>query len=119
MTSAEIMDALGVSAAAVSTSTSYLHQVGLARRLRETGSRKVVHALVSDDWYSSLMDRRPVYDALETLCADGVAAVGGAGTPAGQRLWLTQEMAAFMRVEMVDMARRWQDRRAELIATLG
>ncbi len=118
MTAQEIGQALGVSAAAVSGATSYLAQTGLTRRLREPGSRRVIHALSSDDWYEDLVARKQTFVAVRELTRAGSEAVGGPSTPAGRRLWLSAEVNDYFLASIEAAMARWPERKRELLAGL-
>lgn len=116
MTAQEIGDALHVSAAAVSTATNYLNTIGLTRKIREPGSRRVVHALIADDWYAVMLGRNNVMQATLSLLREGVAAAGGPATDAGHRLWLNAEMFAHLAEALTAGLNGWERRKAELLS---
>ncbi len=118
MTAHEIGVALSISPAAVSTATSYLAQVGFTKRLREAGSRRVVHALVSDDWYEEMVARKETFVAVRDLTMAGATAVGGTGTRAGRRLWLSAQINDYFLESIAAAMERWPDRKRELLARL-
>lgn len=91
LTASQIGEALNVSPAAVSGATKYLADIGFTRKLRRPGSRRVVHALSSDDWYEALLGRSNVIEASKQLFVEGAQAAGGVSTPAGRRLWLNAQ----------------------------
>ena len=53
MTSAELIEQLSVSPAAVSGAVRYLAQMGLIRRERERGGRKDVFVVMDDAWHGA------------------------------------------------------------------
>lgn len=116
MTAQEIGDALHVSAAAVSTATNYLSNIGVTRKVREPGSRRVVHALVADDWYAVMLGRNNVMQATLDLLREGVQAAGGQATEAGRRLWLNAEMFDHLAAALSGALRDWDHRKAELLS---
>ena len=119
MTAREIGEALGISPAAVSTATSYLAQLGFTKRLREPGSRRVVHALVSDDWYEDLVTRKETMVTLRDLALAGAEAAGGTATRAGRRLWLSAEMNDFILAAIGEAMTTWPQRKQELLGGLA
>jgi len=118
MTATELGQALGVSPAAISTATSYLSTIGMTRKLREPGSRHVIHALISDDWYATLATKNDVIGATQALLAEGAAAAGGPTTPAGRRLWLNAQMFGYLGAVLSTALAEWDQRKAALLADL-
>ncbi len=118
MTAAEIGQALGVSPAAVSTATSYLATIGMTRKVREPGSRRVVHALVSDDWYATMIAKNNVVAATHALLEEGARAAGGPATPSGRRLHLNAAMFAHLGQALQHALSGWDERKAAVLAEL-
>ncbi len=118
MTGRELGDFLQISPAAVSTATTYLHHVGLTRKMREPGSRHIVHALISDDWYASLTTRTNVMKATQATLEEGADAAGGPDTLAGRRLWLNAKMFGYLGTELTTALAAWEHKKAELLADL-
>ena len=87
MTAAELGEALDVSPAAISGAVRYLQQ---------------------------MINASAVYGPLRAALVDGVSAVGGERTAAGRRLALSAEFLDFLSLELEEVARRWDKRRAEL-----
>ena len=115
MTGSQLGETLGVSPAAISTATSYLSTIGMTRKIREPGSRHLVHALISDDWYAVLVARNDVVGATRRLLAEGARAVGGPSTPAGRRLWLNGEMFAHLGDALTNALAEWERHKADLL----
>ena len=118
MTAGELGRALGASPAAISTATSYLSTIGMTRKLRDPGSRHIMHTLISDDWYTTLATKNDVMRATHELLAEGTSAVGGRSTPAGRRLWLNAEMFRYLGGVLTDALAEWDERKAALLAEL-
>ncbi|AWY96147.1 Transcription regulator [Propionibacterium freudenreichii] len=102
LTAQQIGQALNVSPAAVSGATKYLADIGFTRRLRRPGSRRVVHALSSDDWYDALLGRSNVIEGSKRLFLEGSRAPAGWGRqraagcgsmPSGSPSWVTPSSA--------------------------
>lgn len=110
LTAGQIAAALDVSAAAVSSALRYLVQFGLVTRTAVPGSRSDVYEVPPDAWYASSVRTR-VYAQLADLMEEGVAAVGGEGTLAGDRLADMRDFFAFVEVEFGRMVERWAERR--------
>src|SRR3954467_5891781 len=60
MTTAEIVDVLEVSPAAISGAVRYLIEQNLARREWQPGSRREVYRLHDDVWYEAVAKREPL-----------------------------------------------------------
>lgn len=118
MTASEIGQVLGVSPAAVSTATTYLSTIGMTRKIREPGTRHIVHTLISDDWYAVLATKNDVIGATHALLAEGARAVGGPTTVAGRRLWLNAEMFRYLGGVLTTALAEWDQRKAALLAEL-
>jgi biotin operon repressor len=113
VTAADLSQRLEVSPAAISGAIRYLSHIGLIVREPVPGSRTQYYRLPDDVFYESSITRRGPIKAVADLAADGVDAVGGPDTPAGQRL---AEMAAFYRfieAELDGMLARWQETKAK------
>ena len=119
LTAQQIGQALNVSPAAVSGATKYLADIGFTRRLRRPGSRRVVHALSSDDWYDALLGRSNVIEGSKRLFLEGSRAAGGVGTPAGRRLWLNAKWFTKLGDAIESEMAAWPAEREELLRSLG
>ena len=117
MTSAELAAALDVSAGGVSGAVNYLAQIRMLRRERERGSRRDIYVVDDDAWHAAMMRKEQTYAPM--LAALGAAVESlGPGHPAHRRLVLTREFLVFIDREMDALAERWDERRAEIEATL-
>jgi DNA-binding transcriptional regulator GbsR (MarR family) len=112
MTSAELVEDLAISPAAVSGAVRMLEQLGWTRRERERGTRRDVYVVDDDAWRTALLHGDRTYDAIETAFA-GAAAVASSPV-ARERLDLSREFLVFIRAEMRAMASRWDERKREL-----
>jgi predicted transcriptional regulator len=113
MTSAELSEVLGISAAAVSGAIKYLTQVGFVHRERERGSRRDVYVVDDDAWHGAMMQNDSVYAPMVKALGDGIADLP-ADAPARHRLVLMREFLLFVGVEMAGIVERWDVRRREL-----
>ncbi len=113
MTAAELAEALEVSAAAISGAVRYLQQVHMIHRERERGSRRDVYVVAEDAWHDAMINSAQTYGPMRAIIAEGVEAVGGRGTSAGDRLAMSAEFLEFLTTEMAQIARNWEKRRAE------
>lgn len=108
LTAAELAERLGVSPPAISGAVRYLVQVGLLERRPVPGSRRDRYRVRDDAWYASSATKREAYKALADLADDGVRAVGGAGSPSGERVTEMREFFRFAHDEMVAIVEKWR-----------
>ena len=92
LTAAELAQALGASAAAVSGAVRYLQTVGFVHRVSQPGSRRDRYALPEDPWYVATLRQNPVYERLA-----GLAAALADELPDGPARARAQETADFYR----------------------
>ena len=116
MTSAELVEVLAVSPAAVSGAVKFLEHLGWSRRERERGSRRDVYVVEEDAWQRALLQTEQTYGPIRQAMD---AAVCVAGPQARRRLTMSREFLVFVQEEMSAMAGRWDERRRQLEAELG
>ncbi len=107
----EIGERLGVSAAAISGAVRYLMQIGFVVREPVPGSRRDVYRMPDGTWYTASIHGRP-YQKVAGVVREGVLAVGGEGSPAGDRLADARDFFLFIQDEMDGLLERWEHRRA-------
>lgn len=110
MTSAEISETLGVSAAAVSGAVKYLGQVQMIHRERQPGSRREVYVVDDDAWHRAMLRRDQIYAPILRALAAAIDQ-HGPRAPAYRRLMLTAEFLRFVDQEMDGLANRWATHR--------
>ncbi|CCH77233.1 conserved hypothetical protein [Nostocoides japonicum T1-X7] len=108
MTSAELTGALRLSASSVSGAVRYLSEMRMIHREREPGTRRDVYVVAQDQWHYTLLGADQIYGRLKSAFAGGVAAVGGADSPAGARLETSVRFLDFITTEMKGIAERWE-----------
>ncbi len=113
MTSAELTEVLGVSAASVSGGVKYLTHLQMVRRERERGSRREVYVVDDDAWHGLMMRRDHLYAPI-LRALQGAIDERDRDAPAYRRLTLTAEFLRFVDAEMAGLTERWADRRREL-----
>ena len=69
-TASELAEGLQVSAAAVSTSTTFLLQVGLVEKLRLPGERRDRYHLPDDAWYLATASKDALYGRIAEMAAE-------------------------------------------------
>jgi predicted transcriptional regulator len=94
LTAVDLAERLGASAAAISGAVRYLQTVVMVRRVAQQGSRRDLYELPHDAWFTASLHQNPLYESAAALAEEGMAATGGPGDPAYERL---AEMADFMR----------------------
>ncbi len=118
MTSAELVEALGVSPASVSGAVRYLSQIGFVHRERERGSRRDVYVVDDDAWLQATMRGDQAYAPMVAALDDALSRLDR-GSHAHRRLFLMREFLVFVGDEMGGIAERWLAHRAELERGLG
>lgn len=108
LTSAQLVDLLGISPAAVSGAVRSLLQVRMIRRERTGGSRRDVYVVQDDAWHDVLVQKDSIYRPLVTALA-GARGEVGPDSRAGERIGLSVEFLEFVMHEMDAMARRWDE----------
>ncbi len=117
MTSADLTEVLGVSAAAVSGGVKYLGHLQMIRREREPGSRREVYVVDEDAWHGLMVRRDQMYAPI-LRALQGALDVRGRDHPAYRRLMLTAEFLRFVDAELVRLGERWEAHREEFERTL-
>src|ERR1700710_1012663 len=113
MTSAELTERLGVSAAAVSGAVKYLSPLQMIRREREPGSRRDVYVVDDDAWHGMMVRRDRLYAPLLRALASALDD-HGPGHPAAQRIRLSAEFLRYVDAELGKLADGWAARKQEL-----
>jgi predicted transcriptional regulator len=113
MTSAELVDALGVSPASVSGAVRYLTQIGFVHRERERGSRRDVYVVDDDAWLQAMLREDQLYAPMIAALDDALTHLDS-GSPPYRRLRLMREFLVFVGAEMEGIAERWLAHRATL-----
>lgn len=106
LTSADLVELLGISPAAVSGAVRSLLQVRMIRRERTGGSRRDVYVVQDDAWHDVLVQRESIYGPLVAALTAAREEVGDA-TRAADRLGLSVEFLEFVIRETEEMGRRW------------
>jgi predicted transcriptional regulator len=112
LTAADLAERLDVSAAAISGAVRYLTRIGLINRVPVRGSRRDSYRLPENPWYQTSVLKAELLKALASLSDDGVAAVGGAGTPAGARIGEMRDFYLFLAGELPLLLSKWREQRA-------
>ncbi|MBF6326671.1 MarR family transcriptional regulator [Nocardia cyriacigeorgica] len=113
-TAQELAQGLRVSSAAISGAVRHLVRIGLLGREREPGARHDTYRVYDDDvWYAITMQRKDALDRSIKFLTDGVELLDHA-RPGGQRVRETLEYYRFMRAELPETMRRWQEHRNAL-----
>lgn len=118
MTSAELVETLGVSPASVSGAVRYLSQIGFVHRERERGTRRDVYVVDDDAWLQATMRGDQAYAPMVAALDDALRRLDE-GSHAHRRLFLMREFLVFVGAEMGGIAERWLAHRAELEQRLG
>ena len=118
MTSAELVEALGVSPASVSGAVRYLSRIGFVHRERERGTRRDVYVVDDDAWLQATVRGDQAYAPMVAALDDALQRLDPTSR-AHHRLFLMREFLLFVSQEMGGIAERWLAHRAELERRLG
>lgn len=115
-TAAEFAEALRVSPAAISQAVRELVAAGLLDKDRNPGSRSDHYRLYDDDpWQAITRQREPYLRRAEESVAE-IMELLPEGSIGRRRLLETKEYIAFMAAEVAELAQRWQEHRAKVLA---
>lgn len=107
VTAGELAEALQVSPAAVSTSTTYLVTIGLVEKRRVPGERRDRYVLPDDAWYLATASKEPLYSRVAGIADDAITAVGGPRTVAGARFDQMRDFFEFLAREVPALVEAW------------
>ena len=108
ITSAELVEQLQVSPAAVSGAVRYLSQFRLVSVERDPGSRRDRYRLLDDIWFHASASRDGALLSWETASREG-AELFGYDSPVGRRFAQSVEYFEFLRKEIAGVFARWQE----------
>ncbi|WP_296605624.1 MarR family transcriptional regulator [Nocardioides sp.] len=111
MTSAELVEVLAISPAAVSGAVRILEHLGWSRREKERGTRRDLYVVDDDAWRRALLQGDQTYAGIEAAFAAAAAIAPPGARP---RLELSQDFLQFVREELAGMRARWEERRRAL-----
>jgi predicted transcriptional regulator len=112
LTAGDLAHRLGASPAAISGAVRYLIQINMIQRQPVAGSRRDLYRLVDDSWYEVTLAKMGLLKTLADLADQGIAAAGGAATPAGERLAGMRDFYLFVQEYMPELMRQWAERKA-------
>lgn len=106
LSSAELVELLRISPAAVSGAIRYLAGLGLVHKERVPGSRREYYRMPADIWEQVMRMRAQVLSQWTTLLKEGIDLVGP-GTQAGRRMTEHAAYFEFLATEMPGVFARW------------
>jgi DNA-binding transcriptional regulator GbsR (MarR family) len=109
--SAELSDALDLSAGSVSTGTRMLENAKLIRRVAVPGRRGKVYEMTEDAMTRAVQDDR--VRIMRELMDRGLAVVGGEEAPRARRLRRTRDFYAFFEREIPALMERFEQEYGE------
>jgi DNA-binding transcriptional regulator GbsR (MarR family) len=111
LTSAELGEELGVSAAAISGAIKYLALVGFVRVLTEPGGRKHLYSIGDTPWYTASLRAAPRFHENEARMREAAAAL--ASRPeASARIEELADFYAFMGDRLPTLLDEWNELRS-------
>ena len=106
LSSAELVELLRISPAAVSGAVRYLAGLGLVHKERVPGSRREYYRMPADIWDQVMKMRAQVLVRWSTLLKEGIDLVGQE-TPAGRRMTEHAAYFEFLASQMPAIFARW------------
>jgi DNA-binding transcriptional ArsR family regulator len=106
LSSAELVDLLRISPAAVSGAIRYLTGLGLVHKERVPGSRREYYRMPADIWHQVMTMRAQVLVRWTALLKEGIDLVGP-DSPAGRRMKGHAAYFEFLATEMPALFARW------------
>lgn len=107
LTAEELMERLGVSAAAVSGAVRFLQSISIVRRLTVPGTRRHQYELPSHPWYDAANSQGPLYTQLIGLAETGLAAMPE-GSNVAERTAEMVDYFRFLRERMPKLGEEWR-----------
>ena len=114
MTSAELAEALGISAAGVSGAVTYLGRVNMIRQETVPGGRRHVYVVDDDAWHDAMVNNARLYAPMADALDRAIGRIP-ADAPERHRLELTREFLRFVTREMELLAERWERHKRSLL----
>jgi predicted transcriptional regulator len=108
LSSAELVELLQISPAAVSGAVRYLTGLGLVHKERVPGSRREYYRMPSDIWRQVMQSRVQVFARWTALLKEGIDIVGP-DTPAGRRMTGHAAYFGFLSTEIPAVFARWDE----------
>lgn len=108
LTSRELQQRLGVSAAAVSGAVQYLQSTTFIRRVVQPGSRRERYELPDDYWYQVSTNAISIYQPLAQLAEDALAALAEDASVRASRIREMAEYFRFMQKRMPELNEEWE-----------
>ncbi|MGW4799447.1 GbsR/MarR family transcriptional regulator [Nonomuraea sp. NPDC004297] len=108
LTVAELVERLQVGPPAISGAMKYLSRVGMVTRERDPGERRDRYRVDQVAWFTAALSSDQVYRRFEESAQQGLE-VFGRDTPTGARLEETRRFFAFLRREVPQLMRKWQE----------
>ncbi|MER6173999.1 MarR family transcriptional regulator [Streptosporangium sp. NPDC001681] len=105
----DLAERLDVSPAAISGAVRYLVQLGMVARDPVPGSRRDVYRLVHDSWWEVALTKVGLYKTLADMVDEGIEALGGPQTHAGQTMTELRDFYLFMHREIPMLHEKWRE----------
>ena len=107
LTSADLVEQLQISPAAVSGAVRYLTGIGLVHKERVPGSRREYYRMPADIWHQVMTMQSQVLVRCTALLKEGMDLVGR-DTAAGERMADHAAYFEFLTIEMPALFARWE-----------
>ena len=116
LTAEELMERLGVSAAAVSGAVRFLQSLTIIRRLTIPGTRRHQYELPDHPWYDAANSQGPLYTQLIGLSEKGLTAMPE-GSNVARRTSEMVDYFRFLRERMPQLGEEWRASREKRQST--
>lgn len=110
-TAAELARGMRVSPAAISGAVRMLVEIGILIKERHPGARVDHYRIYGDDVWATLVERQlPFFDQSERVFTAGLRLLDP-NRRGGRRIHETRDFYRFLSAEMMELTRRWRERR--------
>jgi DNA-binding transcriptional regulator GbsR (MarR family) len=111
LTSRELQDRLGVSAAAISGAAQYLRGLSMVRRVAQSGSRRDRYELPDDVWYTASVQADTFYIPMAQLAEAAAESIDDPQSAPAARIREMADFFRFMQRRLPELLDEWEDQR--------
>ncbi|MGO4690510.1 GbsR/MarR family transcriptional regulator [Glaciibacter sp. 2TAF33] len=111
LTSQELQDRLGVSAAAISGAAQYLRGLSMVRRVAQSGSRRDRYELPDDVWYTASVQADTFYLPMAQLAEAAAESIDDTDSPSAARIREMADFFRFMQRRLPELLDEWEGQR--------
>lgn len=111
LTSRELQDRLGVSAAAISGAAQYLRGLSMVRRVAQSGSRRDRYELPDDVWYTASVQADTFYLPMAQLAEAAAESIDDPQSAPAARIREMADFFRFMQRRLPELLDEWENQR--------